>query len=405
MYAHIMEPPPSATALRPDLPTGVDPVLAKAMAKRSDDRYASAGDLAAALGAAVGDRLPEPKRVRSRASVWVVIGAALVLGLVVAIVAVADGNRPRRGAGRSPVVQASTVPPASLAMIDPVTGEPARVFRDLPGLSSGTIFQPNLSVGEGAAWLYSFPVGFSAFITHIDDQTGEVRDRLTVTFFPGAGPGLAVGSRTVWFSGEEPGDRVSGINPLTDEPLEPVSIRTGLVTDIVLGDDELWVGSSEGTLTAFDPLTGKRLDEIPIGGTPDAIAYGADSVWAIDVLANEVIRVDPVRRKVVARIPLAGNLKDVAAGDGGVWVLDEVAGTVVQIDPGSNSPASPIRLGPASSGIAVGFGFAWVTDAEEGNLYRVDPQLDRATPIRLERRSSPWLSTKPGRRFGSGVSP
>ena len=110
---------------------------------------------------------------------------------------------------------------------------------------------------------------------------------------------------------------MSRINPATDEPLEPVAINA-FVTDIVLGGDALWVGSSDGTITAFDALTGKRLGEIEIGGTPDALAYGADSLWALDALANEIIRVDPGTRSVVARIPLAGNLKDIAAGEGGV---------------------------------------------------------------------------------------
>ena len=48
MYAHITEPPPVVTEARPDLPAALDAVVAKAMAKDPDDRYATAGDLAAA---------------------------------------------------------------------------------------------------------------------------------------------------------------------------------------------------------------------------------------------------------------------------------------------------------------------------------------------------------------------
>ena len=46
MYAHISEPPPVVTEARPDVPAGLDAVVAKAMAKEPDDRYASAGELA-----------------------------------------------------------------------------------------------------------------------------------------------------------------------------------------------------------------------------------------------------------------------------------------------------------------------------------------------------------------------
>jgi serine/threonine-protein kinase len=45
MYAHLQEPPPRASVARPGLPVGLDDVIAKAMAKSPDDRYASASDM------------------------------------------------------------------------------------------------------------------------------------------------------------------------------------------------------------------------------------------------------------------------------------------------------------------------------------------------------------------------
>ena len=46
IYAHLSEPPPSLTSRRPDLPPAVDGVLARAMAKGPDDRYASCREFA-----------------------------------------------------------------------------------------------------------------------------------------------------------------------------------------------------------------------------------------------------------------------------------------------------------------------------------------------------------------------
>ena len=48
MWAHMTEPPPRPGALAPDLPAGFDEVVARALAKRPDDRYPSAGELARA---------------------------------------------------------------------------------------------------------------------------------------------------------------------------------------------------------------------------------------------------------------------------------------------------------------------------------------------------------------------
>jgi tRNA A-37 threonylcarbamoyl transferase component Bud32 len=49
MYAHLLEPPPAVTHRRPDLSPEVDAVVAKAMAKSPDDRYATTPEFAAAM--------------------------------------------------------------------------------------------------------------------------------------------------------------------------------------------------------------------------------------------------------------------------------------------------------------------------------------------------------------------
>ena len=56
MYAHLLEPPPSACAKRGDLSPDVDAVIAKAMAKSPDDRYQTAKDLAIAAREALAAR-------------------------------------------------------------------------------------------------------------------------------------------------------------------------------------------------------------------------------------------------------------------------------------------------------------------------------------------------------------
>jgi predicted Ser/Thr protein kinase len=55
LHAHLVDPPPSISRVRPELPLAFDGVIATAMAKDPDDRYSSCGELArAARNAASG---------------------------------------------------------------------------------------------------------------------------------------------------------------------------------------------------------------------------------------------------------------------------------------------------------------------------------------------------------------
>ena len=54
--AHLMEPIPAPSKIRPGIPAAFDEVIARGMAKDPKDRYASTGDLSAAAHAALGSR-------------------------------------------------------------------------------------------------------------------------------------------------------------------------------------------------------------------------------------------------------------------------------------------------------------------------------------------------------------
>jgi tRNA A-37 threonylcarbamoyl transferase component Bud32 len=53
LWAHMYDPPPSLAVRRPDLPAAADPVLARALAKAPEDRYATCGEFTDALRAAL----------------------------------------------------------------------------------------------------------------------------------------------------------------------------------------------------------------------------------------------------------------------------------------------------------------------------------------------------------------
>jgi DNA-binding beta-propeller fold protein YncE len=54
LYAHLSEPPPQVRLRRPELPDDIEAVLAKALSKAPADRYATCGEFASALRAALG---------------------------------------------------------------------------------------------------------------------------------------------------------------------------------------------------------------------------------------------------------------------------------------------------------------------------------------------------------------
>jgi serine/threonine protein kinase len=58
MYAHIVEPPPSVSQRRPELPAALDVALAAGMAKEPEDRPASAGALVVDMLGALGRPTP-----------------------------------------------------------------------------------------------------------------------------------------------------------------------------------------------------------------------------------------------------------------------------------------------------------------------------------------------------------
>jgi hypothetical protein len=65
MYAHLEQPPPSVCTLAPELPVELDAVFARALAKRREDRYATAAELIAAARRALEARAVVPAPVRA----------------------------------------------------------------------------------------------------------------------------------------------------------------------------------------------------------------------------------------------------------------------------------------------------------------------------------------------------
>jgi tRNA A-37 threonylcarbamoyl transferase component Bud32 len=104
VYAHLNEPPPRISVLRPELPEEFDSVVATALAKSPNDRYASCRELIEAARAAQKGKAFASRRRRRRVFV---VGAGVLVAAVAAVggvVASEDGSPP---AGRPEITQSS----------------------------------------------------------------------------------------------------------------------------------------------------------------------------------------------------------------------------------------------------------------------------------------------------------
>jgi serine/threonine protein kinase len=81
LWGHVQETPAPPSQLRPGVPPALDAVVGRALAKDPGQRFASAGELAAAARVAVGIDAPAIVRRRRRRAVWAIaVGAAFVTG-------------------------------------------------------------------------------------------------------------------------------------------------------------------------------------------------------------------------------------------------------------------------------------------------------------------------------------
>jgi tRNA A-37 threonylcarbamoyl transferase component Bud32 len=105
VFAHLNEPPPRVTDVRPELPAAFDEVFAIALAKSPDDRYSSCGELGAAARAALRGEVLARRRPRGR----------LVLALCTAILVVAAATTVFLVTRGSPAPRPTTITQTSLA--------------------------------------------------------------------------------------------------------------------------------------------------------------------------------------------------------------------------------------------------------------------------------------------------
>ena len=332
LWAHLNDPPPLPSRVRPGLPIALDAVIERAMAKDPYARQPSAGDLGhAARAAAAGRSLAQSERMVAR-------GAAAPGG---------DTAQPGLVEEVPTLTASQQLPAAAPALNDdarkPVTHRSRRRALALAGLA--------------------ILVAGAAVIAVVAGGSGGRSD---------AGSS-ANGSGSTSVAAKRRGPRVG---PTTDNVGERPN-------GIAIAGSDLWVTSNDlGRVTRIDAATGRKRAQQPrIGQGALDIAGGPSAVWVAVTPRSDVVRLDARTGRVTNHLHTPLRPVALAADDDNLWVAgrgatDGDADALFHYDP-SGRLVRRIDVAKGVAAIALGGGALWVAELRRPGLLRVDPRTGR----------------------------
>jgi hypothetical protein len=113
-----------------------------------------------------------------------------------------------------------------------------------------------------------------------------------------------------------------------------------------------------GRISRIDATTGELLATIRVPSPPVALAADSNAVWVALERGEQLWRIDPNDNVAVAAVRVRGGVVDLALGEGRVWAL-AAGGQLARIDPGTSTVTGRIDVGREGS-IAVGHGAVWI---------------------------------------------
>jgi serine/threonine protein kinase len=377
MYAHMNERPPRPSMKRAGIPDAVDGVVSKAMTKSPQNRFASAGEVAASARDALRREAPQapsapPPRTRLLALAASIV---VVIAVVAAVLLTRGSGTPNPSASGSSTSSAPAVPfSQGVLALDPKTGRIQKMVPG-PGVSIHAGANGVIAVGEGAIWSPQGPA-----VIRINPRTGARRS-IPVNYVVAD---IAVGQGAVWVLGglDSSGfGNLDRIDPATNEVQKELTGVGGGTDRIVPTLGSVWVGSTEGLLTRVDAGTNHPGKDFQIAGNIQDLTTGQGNLWALDSFDSLVLEIDPRTGKLVRRISVNGSPTALAVGFGSVWVLDQLSGTVAKLDPKTGHQDDLLRVGNGATDIATGFGAVWVTNQADDTISRIQSVSDDVQTI------------------------
>ena len=399
LWAHLNEPPPDPSALAPGVPPAFGPVIARALAKDPDARYASAGDLGRAALAAAG--LAEAGDERTVARGAALTGAPELAADVAATrlhdataVATVATQRPTHARGRRTLVVLAAVVILALAgggialalrkggdggsvAATTAPSTAARVVATVPVSRA-----PNsLAVAANAAWVVSFTSGGLQRIA-----SGAQHRTLAARAVAPNATGVVAGGGSLWVVNSRKPDGLYRVNPRTGTVTARAQVPSaaGAPVAVGYGHGTVWVlcwgAHGHDSLVRYDARTLAQLAParlIPYGGQKQ-IAVDPDdgAAWIANRRKASVTRIRPGSKRVL-RTLVGHGAKGIAIGGGYVWVTDRGDGTIHAIELAGRTKPTVI-VGNQPSGIAYSPQGVWVANYADGTVQRIDPATLKA---------------------------
>jgi ABC-type transport system substrate-binding protein/tRNA A-37 threonylcarbamoyl transferase component Bud32 len=358
LFAHLNDPPPRITELRPELPAAFDTAFETALAKSRDQRYSTCGELARAARAALAGKTVPRRRVRRRRELAAAAALLLAAGAVAAFLA----TRGPHGHPAAAPVQALGLTPNALNLVDARTGRvtarvqlaPRRDFSSPVG---------DVAFAGGSAWAV---LGVDQRLARVDLTTRKIAKVVQLPWPPGQR--LAVGGGLVWVP-QDFGPALLGIDERTGSVVRRLEIRGGGIAGIAYGAGSLWV-AQDRAIARVDPRTGRILRRYPTRSRWLVFADGA--LWAAQPGSGLVSKIDPVEGKIAAQTKLHPWITDLAVGGGFVWVSVTPDDAVFKLGEDDLSVQGSSPAGRDPERISFGGGRLWIANSAADSISLVD---------------------------------
>ncbi len=385
IYAHLEEDPPEASRTAGGVPPEVDAVIAKALAKEPDDRYASAGDFGRAARASLtGDsraKLPtppppppptqrdgpaptraEPPPTHAEGPPTQADGPSTQ----------ADGPSTQADQPPTEIEHPPTRAEGPPTQADPPSLPTSEVPQQPPAVPTDTTRKPRRGRFALVGLLALLAVAVIAAVLLLG---GGSEPKVAATIPVAGGPdGIAVDGDDVWVTSANTGTLTrlaAGTNERSGAP-----VRVGNNPDeVAASGGVVWVANTEdGTVSRVE--RGRKRD-FPVGTDPEGLSLSPKFVWVANGGDDTVSRLDRgsgERAGGADDIAVGDNPIGVFAGRDTVWVANSFSGTVTRLDANSGRPKGrPTRVGKNIRNVIEGLGAVWVSSTDENTVTRLDP--------------------------------